>query len=354
MADGVAAQDVINLGATRLCNQCNINVERVVTLGVPEGEGYVGYPTGIGKLGNGDWVLVQSENSTQLTVFAPDGRFRHRLGRAGAGPDEYRWITFLQTGADDSVRVYDAGLGRLSILDANLKTARTIQLGVKGPYGVVFLPHGLFVAAVELSTIEHLGYPLHLFGSDGKVIRSFGALRPEYRRNRPGALIRWVAPAGSDGIWSGHFLAYVIEKWTADGALIARYVRDVDWFQPHDHYGYNGSRAPNTALVSLYQDSAGNLWTMLRTADPNWQRGVGARTGPLSDGSVGVRDRAAYYDTIIEVFDPRTAGILASRRVPDYLVRFDSQGNVIGYREDSGGHPYIDVYRVHLERGRFE
>ena len=346
----VEAQRVLKLGEGRACDDCTVRIERVVTLGEAEGEGYVGYPTGFGRLRNGDWILVHPENSTQITLFTPDGRFRRRHGRPGGGPDEYSWITFLQAGAGDSVRVYDAGLGRLSVLDSNLHAKRWVQLGTKGPYSVMFNPDGSFVAAVEVSDIERLGFPLHLFASDGQVLRSFGALRPEYRSDQPRALIRSLAPAALGRVWSGHFLEYTVELWDFDGELITKYTRDVEWFKPHNHYGYNGTKPPNPALISLYQDTAGHLWTLVRVADATWQRGVGTLAGPRSSG-LGVKDRAAYYDTIVEVFDVRTGGLLATRRLPDYLVRFDPQGYVVGYREDEAGYPYVDVYRMHLQPG---
>jgi hypothetical protein len=346
------AQQRVELGARRGCETCTIELERMVTLGDRQGEGYVGFPAGVGQLSTGEWVMVQVEHLSQIAVFGPGGEFRRRVGRLGSGPGEFRQIMYLGVGPGDSVRVYDALTGRLSVLDRQLVMRRSLQLGIAPPSHFVFEEDGSFIASVTMRGVDHLGFPLHLFTSEGKVVRSFGTLNPAYRARRdPRRNWRSTASAGNGRIWSARLTEYVVELWTTDGDLIAEYRREVDWFEPHEKVGFNGDDPPNPGLASIFLDQQGRLWTLVRVADENWRRGVGPTTNPYGHNISGVTDRSAYWDTVLEVFDSGTGTVLASRRFPEYLTRFNTQGFAIGYREDEAGFPFVDVFRIHLRPG---
>jgi hypothetical protein len=351
--NGVPAQDEVSLGAKRGCLECSIEVARVATLGDREGPGFVGYPSGLGRLSTGEWLLADDKSPAAIAVFDSNGAFRRRIGRLGSGPGEFRWITTLDIGRGDTIRIYDAGTARLTIMDGALSVVRTLPLGIKPPSDFAFMENGRFVAAVELLGVEHLGYPLHLMSEDGTIQESFGATDPAYRKDGDPRKNRRALTRGDDAdVWSAPLMEYCVERWgTDDGRRIARSCRDVPWFPKHDHIGFNGTEPPNAYLLSIRKDDHGRLWTMVRIAGANWTRGVGKVTDPFGVERRGITDRNAYYDTILEVFDS-TGALLASQRLPQALVRFTSQGFAVGYREDAQGYPFVDVYTMSLHQRR--
>jgi 6-bladed beta-propeller len=346
------AQQRLELGVTRACTACTIELERVVTLGDREGEGYVGFPVGVGQLSDGEWVLVQDEHMTQIAVFAADGTFRRRVGRMGGGPGEFRQIMHLSVDPSDSVFAYDAMARRLNVLDGSLNVRRTVLFPAM-PSELAFQRDGGIVVGGSSALPDRHGYPLHLFSRAGEHVRSFARIDHEHRpRENLDPLVRSMASAGDGRIWSARYTEYVVELWTTAGDQLAELRRDVDWFEPHENGGFNGDDPPNPTLASIHVDAEGRLWSLVRVAGEDWRRGVGQGRHPYGHMVNTVVDRSLYYDVILEVFDPRTGDLLATRRFPQHIQRFTSQGFLYGYREDAEGYPFVDVFRVRFDPGR--
>ncbi len=70
--------------------------------------------SGAGRLSDGRVVIADGGLSSRLSVFSPHGRWLSSIGRAGEGPGEYRFLTSLQIGPEDSFFVYDANLRRVT------------------------------------------------------------------------------------------------------------------------------------------------------------------------------------------------------------------------------------------------
>jgi hypothetical protein len=54
------------------------------------------------------------------------------------------------------------------------------------------------------------------------------------------------------------------------------------------------------------------------------------------------------YDSMIEVLDPATGRLLASTRIDAALGFLLPGGYAASYREDDGGNPFIDIWRMEV------
>lgn len=64
-------------------------------------------------------IVAGNAGTHELLVFDEAGRLRHRFGREGDGPGEYRSLAWLAEIGDDSVITYDDRLRRLDIISAD-------------------------------------------------------------------------------------------------------------------------------------------------------------------------------------------------------------------------------------------
>lgn len=346
------AQQTIEIAGPPACASCEVQLTPVVTLGERMGEGFVSSPTGVGRLSDGRWVVAHRMSPSEIVVFGPSGKYLRKVGRRGEGPGEFQWITYLAVGTGDTTWIYDAGRGRLTALDARFDIAQTYgPFTIKPPNALLFGPGDTLVAVTERATTDAIGYPVHLLDRDGNFLRSLGAVRPVYRADRP--LMRWrsLAWAGERNIWSAPLTRYTVERWDLEGSLRAAYARQVDWFPPHEQYGFRDDEPPNPGLIAITTDDQGHLWTMVRIAGENWQSGVGLVDPPGRPAHRGITDYAAYYDTVIEVIDPASGELIASTKVESYLVRFLGDNLVVGYREDAAGYPSIRIWRLTVAKG---
>lgn len=79
------------------------------------------------RLSDGRIVVADGGLSSRLAVLSPDGGSLRTIGRHGAGPGEYQWITSLQAGADDSLYVFDAAQQRLTAFTNDGRLGRTAR-----------------------------------------------------------------------------------------------------------------------------------------------------------------------------------------------------------------------------------
>ena len=350
LASGGGAQQTVVVDSDLACVGCQIELDTVAMLGDREGDGYVSMPVAVEQLSAGEWLVVHSVNTAQIKIFDATGRYLRREGRQGAGPGEYQWITSLDVGPGDTIRVYDAGLSRLTVLSGDFEVMSTHRVrGMKPPDALLPVRGDTFLVATEVPTAERLGYPLHLIDLEGNAFLSFGAEDPEYRSDLP--RLRWRSVDWADPgreVWAAPMMRYVVERWDLSGSKQAEIVRDAEWFQPHENHGFNDDEPPNPALIGIRQDSAGRLWTLVRVADTNWRDAVGWVESRFGSTRWGIADREGYYDTILEVIDATTGQLLASQRFDRVLLRFGSRGRLVAYHEDSLGFPRIDVFRATL------
>lgn len=86
-------------------------------------------------------IVVANAGTSELRVFSPEGRHLRSIGREGDGPGEFRRITSLQRGPNDSLFAFDLFTQRLSVFSGDGGRARTATFhgtdGVTGSDGLV-------------------------------------------------------------------------------------------------------------------------------------------------------------------------------------------------------------------------
>jgi hypothetical protein len=178
-------------------------------------------------------------------------------------------------------------------------------------------------------------------------------MRPELRPGLEVVHHRRFARHGQDQFWAAHVTRYTIERWSKAGRLTDVLERDAPWFPPRVNLGPPPQEAPPAPrVVSVREDDAGRLWVLISVADANWRRSA---RKPNASGEYAVRptDRDLMFDTVIEVIDPKTARVIATRRIPQEVGSFIGEGTTIAtYREDQTGAPGFDIWRLSLASPR--
>jgi hypothetical protein len=102
-----------------------------VTIGVLDGDANYQFEdlASAWKLSDGR-IIVADRGQTSLLFFDESGGFLRRVGRQGAGPGEMRTMGYAFPYRGDSIAVFDLGMRRMSIVDANGEFTRTLTIPV--------------------------------------------------------------------------------------------------------------------------------------------------------------------------------------------------------------------------------
>lgn len=117
--------------------------EPSVTIGGGEGEDQTfSFVATAHRLPDGRLVLADNENEgTRFLVYAADGRFERRLGRAGDGPGEFRNARIMGIRGDTLV-IYDFMTARVTRMSADGTVFGTTEIARLGPLKIG-MPSGL-------------------------------------------------------------------------------------------------------------------------------------------------------------------------------------------------------------------
>lgn len=99
----------------------------IVGLDVDTPEAALRLVNGAVRLPDGSVLVANGGVSPRLPVFSPTGAYVRSIGRQGDGPGEYRWITSIQSGAGDSIFIFDAGQQRMTVVLPDGSVAGTTE-----------------------------------------------------------------------------------------------------------------------------------------------------------------------------------------------------------------------------------
>jgi hypothetical protein len=337
-------------GITRIegnpCEPCSLTHERIGTL---SGTNILSQPNEVRRLPDGNYAIVFGIDRAVLFVFEASGRLVRQIGRRGGGPGEYEFIVQVIPDSTGSLALWDPIQYRLTFV-SNDEASRVIRIphsfGRVLPFG-----HGFVGSSIAGPTPDVAGYPLHLMNEDGQLTRSFGSEDGTYRSDRSIEYARSIAIADDDILWSAPPTRYLLEAWNPNGDRVHAIERVVRWFPPGTHVGArqdDPTARPASYLREIEVDELGRIWTLTLVADDDWKEAIETRT--TIQGlrvTAAARDkRDQYWDTVVEVIDPDSNGLIASHRFDQYFPNFADAGFVYSYREDDGGRPYIELYRI--------
>ncbi len=127
-------------------------------------------------------IYVQDRGEETILVFSNDGAFKTKIGKKGAGPGEFIYLSYLQVDKQH-LYVYDPGQFRIHFLDRKKRKylhSKIISSGFAyfNPWGFIVLPGQQFYFCTpgELKT----DFLIHKTTPDLRKEKSFLAARPIY------------------------------------------------------------------------------------------------------------------------------------------------------------------------------
>lgn len=320
---------------------------------------------------SGDWVddagdiqrldetrilFVSAHQADGFFVVSSDGNTWEKIGRAGDGPGEYRYIRWVVP-SSGRVHVFDA-VGRRTVLDASFRAVHTNPLAIRFAGGAAILSDSTYVVNGSIPTSARVGYALHHFDTAGNVISSFDEPPEGYGiAGSENLYFRTLAAGADDALYSAHRSQYRIDSWNVSTRRLERsYVRDAEWFVPHRSPVSNDPDRPaKPTIVDMEEDAEGRLWLLIRVASERWADGFVA-TGAGAHAELGdfvLDDWNIAYDTVVEVVDLTTGCVLASQIVDDLMAYFVGPGWALSSREDARGNPVKQLWQLRLQRQSF-
>jgi len=288
------------------CARCSVRAERVATLaGALDGR-----PAGVFADSRGRFLILPRfddaiSGDSLIAVFDSSGRYVRKLARRGPGPGELSLPLALESGNDDTSRVYEAP--RMTAYAPVLAVARTQRIespftglpeivhltsgesisltraGRSGTTGRVHLRdrHGLLVRELSLPPSPGIRLERHISASDGRVSAGVWVLDAH------------VQPGG-----------YSITQLDLTGRVHNRLVRGPSWWFTPPVAGRSSRSQPDTVarpattVTSFAQASNGLLHVLVAHPAPTWK---------------GMRreDRwTSGYVTRLEVIDPLSGALI--------------------------------------------
>ena len=329
---------------------CSLVLTRVVTLqSRSDGQGYAGKPNSIARLADGSFLVADRYDQDRIKHYGADGVFLKDIGRRGKGPGEYEIVQFVSLMPGDSIEVYDLKQNRVTILSDQYKVAR-VQAQPSPAWEMVRFDDGGRIVVAGLYQPERVGLPLHFIDRTGEIKKSFGANPPLADLRNIDLNYRQLARASDSSVWSANVTDYRIEEWTKQGARLRVLKRNAQWFPAHKQYGFVDTKTPpGPGIMALYVDSSGLVWTLIQVPDSRWKEGIGPVKDPYGRVVQRVANSTAYFDTMVEVIDPKSGRVVGSARMDKAAIRFSSDGKIITYDDSSpSGEPLVEMWEARL------
>jgi hypothetical protein len=340
-----SAQAVVDISGTPTCRGCRLDFTRVAILGSVDGEGALaGDPNSFAQDSRGNYYVTQFKQPDHILQFNRAGDFVRKIGRAGSGPGEYRYIVSMTVGPGDSVYVFDLGNARLTVLSPTHEVARTAP--IVGQFFSAIITKAGMIANAHLASREQLGQPLRTLRMDGAVQAVYGASKPSFRPDVVYSVMRSIAGARDSTVWSGYKTRYAIEEWSVHGKLLRTLTRTVPWFPPYEKRARASATQPlEPWLIALRVDRTGLLWSAITVPEADWSKRW-TELGFTEDKGVDPDQR--IVDTVIEVLDVERKVVVFSQRLPHYVYGFLNDSTAFGYSVDAQEIPHIEIWRSRL------
>ena len=296
------------------------------------------------------WVAARRNYppSDLVAVYDSTGSYVQTIGRAGGGPGELRSLTSFGFGPGDSLWVIDGSM-IVHVFEPPPGTRFVRSFRFERPTVADFTPHGILVQPSFSPSARRYVHP-RLLSWNGEELSGFAIPDTGGKEPRFAA----IALAGPDLLWIGPEGIYEMMLLGKDGTIRQRITRQADWF-PEDHKpsGFPWVHPPKPRIHSISVGPDGLLWVLVRRAHRNWEQNksrAGQIKGLPTPRSMSALRIADLFEGVVEVFDPVTGNLLASRDVGGGVVDFVRPGMLCELLEDESGAIRIQLWNVKLVR----
>ncbi len=294
---------------------------------------------------SGRYAIAPRADDGQIMIFEPTGEPFRTIGSFGEGPGEFKRVTSLLFGPDDSLYVFDSTNGRMSVFGPDLHFDRDAGMRVHF-FSVAWAAPGVLAVQGRFRDLEAPGFRARLY-RDGRMIPFAYESGIQYM-NQVESNYRPMSPAVDSGVWISEFRSIGARRFLADGSVAEEVDLETEFMQvvPENAAAWEGLIDTRAGVLGISQDNSGALWFLIglparRLPEPPATRhterpATTITPDDLADHVLGVTDRA------------RTAWL--ARRSFDYLDgNLLPDGRAYLWSEDLLGEKSLTVVRLLID-----
>jgi hypothetical protein len=343
LTTGAKAQREIEISTTKTPPASGLELRRRLTLS-DDASPLHELGSGLSIDSRGRYYVTGFFKDRRFLVFDSTGRFLKSVGREGKGPGEYQGQLEVHVGKGDSIYVMTSD--RITILGPNYRVAKTSNATLEPV--TARLSNGVFAQVTNNAKIPgqetaeewHSLHVLELIRSDGRSIRRID-VGPPRTTNELGPRGRELYPGPGGAVWLPCGIQCGgrsrIEQWDSAGHHIVSLIRIPDGL--FEAFPEDVRTTWNVPTIRF--DHHGLLWMLFVL--PN---GKTHRVTYQTESGPAERD-AKEFDSILEVVDPISRTLLASRRFPKRFFLLKA-GVVYAFAEGLDGRNQFEVYDVRM------
>lgn len=287
-----------------------------------------------------------------VAVFDSSGAFVRELNAQGRGPGEFTQVQAAGFSAGDSLWALELFRAHLFTPPPELRFVRTVTFSepVRGKVTASgFLSRGVMMSGDGL-------LPPNLRGWDGTRRAAFG---PSGSVSDVEAEMGPLMLMDSTRAWRASGKSYALTLVDTTGQTLRTLSRTVEWFPPDEPFRGSFQEAkPPSRIADLTVGPDGALWILIRRAHPDWKPAGTATTERAAPVAIATNrlpaasDLNALFEVVLEVLDPDTGALLASRTLPGSYRGFVDNRHLAEILDDEDGHVEIRLWRLDRVEGR--
>lgn len=323
---------------TRPCSTC-IVLDTVVTISPLESHPISLDPVVARAPSGTTYAVVHAPDGGVIALYDANGAHIVDIGRRGAGPFEYRYVSALFFDVSDSLYIVDSRNRRIDVYSPDGAPVRSIPTAGPVHQGAWLEGSGILLQGVVASPAL-AGYKARLITADGTengvapYTDAYDASDFEYDRF-PMAVTR------TGNYWLASRFDYVLESHSVDRPTPDRLSVMAEWFEPAQlPRELTGIVDPRPVLSSIAWGEDGHLWVLgIKPVVP----AVLPPLTPYTRPSQALVD--SLTDHVLDVVNPETGTIVASRRFSMLPLYF--MDDRYGYVADEGADGTVRIHVVY-------
>lgn len=322
---GVLACGTEVVEAQARCAPCSVSFEHLADIGFHDMAAPITSEfAALYALRDGQYLSIDRSAPGTLRFHNGTGAVVRVLEADGQGPGEYRGIHQVAW-TDDGYLIYDVAQSRLTWVDEGFHFRRSVPATFSA-WRMFMLPDGRAVMNTLVPEHAPAGHMLHVRPLEGPTHAAFGGQgRPVDMRRDRASLSRVITVDSEGNIWSAMTNDYRLTRFSPAGDTLSAFEYERDWFDPWTARNMPNdlrSGPPSTFTQDALIDADGLLWLVFHEAARDWRQAV-----TEADSPTGYPDRRRMWDTVIEVIDPSSGGLVASARYPEALMAVGASGH---------------------------